>query len=111
MDTGHIPGASGDGDAVSVAVPDTDTIEHLDFSPVLPCEHRQHRKHHHLDMPAQWRVVFMCKNPKCSVRGDYLLCEEGRVRMLPPRTVGCPTCGVVGYWDDFFIMCEPLEGK
>lgn len=84
-----------------------DVITGLDFSPVLPCEHRRHESRHLPDDPARWEVRWACK--ACRSSGHYLLCESGRLRLYAAPVVQCQACGATSTWDNFCTSCHPIS--
>jgi hypothetical protein len=83
------------------------TITHLDFVPVLPCEHSQHMSHHFPDDPARWEVRWFCR--WCKGSGHYWLCESGRVRLYAAGVVACTDCRGTSTWDDYCVSCHPIS--
>lgn len=77
------------------------TIEHLDFTPSLPCEHSQHARHG--DAPATLYVDATCR--ECGDSARYLLCLPGYARM---RTVHCNECGTFATRDEMVTVLEVL---
>lgn len=67
-------------------------IDHLDFTPRLPCEHRAHTGH----APGLWAVI--CKCPKCDlVLASLVICEPCRLRLMHSRAVH-KACGADVPW-------------
>lgn len=91
---------------VSATRIDTDlqTIEHLDFEPVIPCGHGQHATHHAGDEPAAYIVESICF---CEV-SRYPLCSEGW-RLAGMRGVRCPDCGLRATRDAMMRIVEVLR--
>lgn len=83
------------------------TIEALEFSAVLPCEHTQHRTHHLQDDPARWEVRWFCR--WCKSSGHYLLCESGRRSLYASAVVACKDCRGTSTWDDYCVSCHPIS--
>jgi len=87
---------------------DTDTIAELDFSPVIPCTHRQHRDRHAGDEPAAWVLISLCMH--CQRVAPISLCEPGRRFMATAGIVSCTLCKGTNDWAAFVIWIHPIEG-
>ena len=57
---------------------DLSVIEHLDFTPTLPCEHSRHEETHR-DEPGKYLVVHLCH--ECDFTVKYVICESGWKRL------------------------------
>lgn len=69
---------------------DISALEELDFDAEFPCEHSQHKEHHHPDEPAKFLVAFNCTS--CGRHTEYLCCEPGVVWMVTGWCYQCPGC-------------------
>ena len=70
---------------------DTSTLQGLDFTPSLPCEHSEHGSRHVPTEDASWVAHKRCT---CGSARDYLVCESGRRDMVLSEVgVRCPGCG------------------
>jgi hypothetical protein len=68
---------------------DVQSIEHLDFEPVFPCESSQHPTDHPPDEPAKFEIESNC--PGCKKSKRWLICNTGYARLCTMRT-HCSGC-------------------
>jgi hypothetical protein len=67
----------------------TESIEHLDFEPVIPCEYPEHATLHIAEEPAAYIVEHKC--PHCDRYAKYPMCHTGFIRMSAGRC-RCRSC-------------------
>lgn len=83
----------------------TTAIEHLDFTPALPCEHSWHGRGGIHSGPARFILDAGC--PACPDRVSLLICESG---WAGSRTLHCDDCGAVGPRDSFWRIVGVIGG-
>lgn len=91
---------------------DTGTIEHLDFEPVIPCEHSAHATRH-ADGPA----MFLARRDTCPKCGrtakTYSICLYGR-ELMGRSGIRCPLhrggCGHTSTRDERLTILRVIGG-
>lgn len=92
---------------MTLPVTTLETVDHLDWEHVPPCEHSQHTDCHP-DEPAAYLVAGLC--PSCSNRILYLICAPGW-DLLKVGLLHCMVCDDLSARDDALWVVRVIGGR
>ncbi len=84
------------------------TLEHLDFTPELPCEHSQHEVRSWHAGKAWGLVEVSCLGPRCPRIGRRLALCRAAWDHAGATGVLCSACGVSGKRSEFWSLVATL---